>query len=63
MKGKGREKKEEKETGGKEEREAKEIAASWATQMEEEYEGEERRELEEKGNEITNVSMEETSQN
>ena len=60
MKGKGREKGEEKETGRKEEWEAKEIAASWATQMEE-YEGEERRE--EEGNTIIEVIMEETSQN
>ena len=61
-KGKERENEVEKETeqSGKEEREAKEIAASWATQMEE-CEGEERGEEEE--NEITEVVMEETSQN
>ena len=59
-KGKEREKEMEKEKSGKEEREAKEIAASWATQMEE-CEGEERGEEEE--NEIPEVVMEETSQN
>ena len=57
---KEREKEKEKEKSGKEEREAKEIAASWATQMEE-CEGEEQEEEEE--NEITEVVMEETSQN
>ena len=51
---------EEKEKSGKEESEAKEIPASWATQMEE-CEGEERGEEEENAN--TDVVMEETSQN
>ena len=55
-----REQEKEKEKSGNKEREAREIAATWATQMEE-CEGEEQGEEEE--NQIREVVMEKTSQN